>query len=779
MSPATTSSVTVGYTAAGVAVPSIPSTAATTKDYSITGTTLTFAPGETSKTIAMKVIPSTDLGGTESVQVTLNTATGGVPTNPPVLGTAKTFVLNITDAEFPTIKLSPTSQDQMVGIGKSASFASLSTGTPMTPTGTGPNVQWYRAGIAVAGATNPMYTISSVTTANAGKYTAKASNDAGITSATAGAELSVVDISDKTVLILANSSPIMTATAAGNSLTYQWYKVATVSGDPDQAILTTDTHLLHSNTLSLTVKTATVADEGQYYCLVRQPFTGLSKKSGMFTLLIAAKPSVISQTDPTTPQILPSPWKVGSPYGGVNGYQIKVDTTDPHKTPTKFAASNLPTGLVLNTTTGVISGRPTVAGTYKVVITATNPAGPSTTLPSFNVQIVDFDTKAVGIFAGLFDRTGTVTSITVPPDATKALGARFDLTTTKTGTFSGKVTAGVTLYSFTGVLDTTPTNPTGTFSVVRKGLNPLTGSFTLDVTTEQITSCSINDNGVADPLIAGWHKVATTPVAGIHNFVIDPIVAPIPGGDKPEGTSYATATVAAAGTVVIAGKSADTTGGTVIATSAPVGPNGELLIYQSLYTNTGSFTGVGTVANDTYHTVGGNVTWSRALQSAPTVRNYKAGWTSPIALTMHGGLYKPATGTGIVMGLKADGNDNAQLSFGGANVELSATNPDWAHFLVKPPYAKLVRNDGVVNLTITNSSGAFSGTFSLVDVVSGVTYKRTAIPFQGLIVPNVSTGGAGFGQGFFLLNQLPAGGTTLTTSPMLSGQVNLLPLPNP
>ena len=43
--------------------------------------------------------------------------------------------------------------------------------------------------------------------------------------------------------------------------------------------------------------------------------------------------------------------------------------------PTSFNATSLPAGLSVNTTTGLISGTPTTAGTYNVTISATNSAG--------------------------------------------------------------------------------------------------------------------------------------------------------------------------------------------------------------------------------------------------------------------------------------------------------------------------------------------------------------------------------------------------------------------
>ena len=44
-------------------------------------------------------------------------------------------------------------------------------------------------------------------------------------------------------------------------------------------------------------------------------------------------------------------------------------------TPTSYNATGLPAGLSINTTTGVISGTPSVSGTFNVTITATNGIG--------------------------------------------------------------------------------------------------------------------------------------------------------------------------------------------------------------------------------------------------------------------------------------------------------------------------------------------------------------------------------------------------------------------
>jgi len=81
----------------------------------------------------------------------------------------------------------------------------------------------------------------------------------------------------------------------------------------------------------------------------------------VLTVLGSAAPPVISSTS------------ASGVFGSSFSFAIAASNT-----PTSFSATGLPSGLTLNTSTGVISGTPLAGGSFTVTITATNVAGTST-----------------------------------------------------------------------------------------------------------------------------------------------------------------------------------------------------------------------------------------------------------------------------------------------------------------------------------------------------------------------------------------------------------------
>jgi len=195
-------------------------------------------------------------------------------------------------------------------------------------------------------------------------------------------------------------------------------------------------------------------------------------------------------------------------------YQITATNT-----PTGFAASPLPAGVTVNTTTGLISGTPTTTGTTNVSLTATNATGTST--PVILVltinpakPVINSATTATGqvgvAFSYQITATNSPTSFAASP-----LPAGVTVNTT-TGLISGTpTTAGTTSVSMTA------TNAGGTSTAVTLviTINPAKPSITSPTTATgqvgvpfsyQITASNSPTSFGASPLPAGLAINATT-----------------------------------------------------------------------------------------------------------------------------------------------------------------------------------------------------------------------------------------------------------------------------
>ena len=133
-------------------------------------------------------------------------------------------------------------------------------------------------------------------------------------------------------------------------------------------------------------------------------------------------------------------------------------------TPTSFGAANLPAGLSLNSTTGVISGTPTTLGITTITLSAINDAGTGTQTLTLTVkhQTPVITSAATGNATVGLSFAYTITAINVPA----SFGAN-------------NLPAGLSLNPTTGVISGTPTNP-GTTTITISAINDGgTGSKTL------------------------------------------------------------------------------------------------------------------------------------------------------------------------------------------------------------------------------------------------------------------------------------------------------------
>ena len=685
-------------------------------------------------------------------------------------GLDKVFATAIVDP--PQVVAGQQPLSQIVAVGQVTSlYVGAMEGSPI-PTDAPLTYQWRRNGIAIAGAKAPLYILPPATVAMAGTYTCQISNAAGSISSGA-AELGVVDQAPKNVSVAFGSPATLTVTAAGNNLLYQWYK---------------DSVLVPLATSSkLTIPAVQSSNDGTYLCSVRNIggllFSGPVKVAGFSTAPVILTPVVIP------PAIV----------GGTVSFQVPVDPS-PNLAPSSYTVTGLPLGLTTNASTGLISGRITapltVDKTYTLTMKAANSHGTSATV-STSLFVHVFPAGVAGTYSGLVNRDALPLA---SPNINGGLGGGISLTITSLGSYTGKLALGIASYPLSGVFIAMPGSSvvTATPAVLVPGLQQkLQLSLFVDGTTRILsgsitdsvaTTTTVNLSGAVNPWNATTNKnpLAATYTAQvkIQNAALvgtDPSSMP-PGNTAnvvyPQGSSYATVTLSAAGAVTWVGKMADGSAPPAVYATT-IDASGHFPVHLMLNNGNGSAHGTVTASPDNSNVnnhlplLDGTLDWSK---NADNAQAYGAG-IPLFSLTVAGGKYvAPAANTPVLdMTSTSFGTPNSRLVFteGGlkgpppiiatatvfatelAGRSLRITSANAADFV------STGANPAAITLTLVPSTGTMSGSFTLVD--GGVTRK---VSYTGLLVPRLNLNK---GVGFFLLTELP----TSTSAPILSGQVIL------
>ena len=183
-----------------------------------------------------------------------------------------------------------THQPQSVSIvsGGSANFE-------VSATGTSPTYQWLYNDSPISGATSSSFSLSTATSANAGSYSCKVSNDAGSkTSSIAKLTVTpavIITAQPTAATTIKVGSPVtLSVTATGNNLSYQWYVGSKAISEATAS--------------SFTIASASTSNEGSYTCLV----SNNAGKAISSAAIVSVQPVQQTLTFDTLPQL-----KVGVP----------------------------------------------------------------------------------------------------------------------------------------------------------------------------------------------------------------------------------------------------------------------------------------------------------------------------------------------------------------------------------------------------------------------------------------------------------------------------------
>jgi hypothetical protein len=595
--------------------------------------------------------------------------------------------------------------------------------------------QWFKEikGVKkdIAGATDLSLTLNPLKSADAAFYGVRVTNNEGFVESFSAA-LAIVEPVTMEINVKEGGTATFAAKAhlpAGyeSSITYEWSK---------------DGHLLPDlyNKTEVKLTKLSAATAGHYTCRALW-YHDLEVLAAQVIVRVVPKPVL-------DPIILPDL---------MVSQEVDITVSGQHF-PTSFTAKGLPPGIVLNKTTGKLTGRPKaakmvkgVAVPYQVTFSAANATGTANVPVTATWMVSPLHKGHLGLFHGLVDRH---------PVLNENLGGTMLLTVLPTGNFSGTLKLGSASHKLKGSL-ITPSHGGGTTAMVtvpRKGqADPLTLTLTLEPESDEAAG-TVTLEG-AEPCHITLHRAVWAAKNPATDYVYKSTAAIIPPawvleepGVYPQGEGYLTLNVTKVGKATWAGRLAD---GSTFTSSTALGPGGQLVFHVLLNKKRASAQGFQVFDKDS-HYLDGSLTWLKSglpAGSKMVDRFYRDGFPEH-SLQVTGGKYGYTAGSALL------GLTDAQLRLekGGLSevLQLPLT-------ISSRGTAQAGPNNHFFKPKIKAATGLLSGSFTLTTPV-----KRVGL-FYGALVQRL-----GRGAGHFLLPEIsPPPAKNSKNVPILGGNAVL------
>ncbi|MDQ2834358.1 MAG: immunoglobulin domain-containing protein [Acidobacteriota bacterium] len=454
------------------------STGTTTYQWFQNGTPIT---GATSSSYTTPPAASTDSGVVYTVTVT--NASGSVTSSPATLTVSAGGTT--VNPNAPLIVSQPA--NQTVNVGQTASFSVTASGAaPLT-------YQWYKGGVAIAGATSNSYTTPVTVSGDSGSlFTVSVANSLGtVTSAPATLTVITPVVTPPSIIhqpvsqtVTVGQTATFTVTAAGTDpLTYQWFKNGVPVGG--------------STSSSYTTPPAASGDTGSIYTVVVTNPAG-TVTSVPVTLTVTSAPIIVTPpANQTVNAGQTASFSVTATGTGPLTYQwnkggvaIAGASSTGYTTPPTVAGDS---GSLFTVTVTNAAGS---VGSAPATLTVNTP--PVITVPPANQTVTAGQTASFSVIAtgtgpltyqwyqgGAAIGGATSSTYTTPATASSDSGSVFTVTVTNV---AGSATGGPATLTVTSapIVVSSPANQTvnvgqtATFSVTANGTGPLTYQWSKD-----------------------------------------------------------------------------------------------------------------------------------------------------------------------------------------------------------------------------------------------------------------------------------------------------------